>query len=206
MTTKRKDAIEEAERHFAAGRIDRARAIVERALATNGDGGAAKKLAAAIALAEERWDAVLAYTDDASKDAWTHFARARALLGLGRLDDASTALVRSRDLDPSDPGIYELETMLLRAKDDLPGALAAIEGAIVLDPLRVSALAMKADVLLAIERDEEAFDVFRAAVRSRSEDPRAHAKMLLHFAQILESRGKTDEATMARTIAKKLAK
>lgn len=199
-----KSKLDEAKKHFAAGRIDRARAIVERLLEGKGDRRDVHRLAAALDLAEERFESALGHLDSSPADAWVEFARARSLLGLGRYDEAEIAMRRSRDLDPSDPGIYELETMLRRAKDDLPAALHAIEGAIALHPTRVSALAMKADVLLALGRDDEALETFRSAVRTRSSEPREHAKLLRRFAEILEARGEKEEAEAARGIASTL--
>jgi tetratricopeptide (TPR) repeat protein len=199
----------QAKQHFSAGRQGQASALVDRILAAAPDNADARRFAAMVALADERYDAVLDHLGrvGAKDDAWLEFAKARALFGLGRLEEAEAPLRRSRDLDPADPGVYELEAMLRRAQGDAAAALDALSGALALEPRRASALAMKADLLFEQGRGDEALEAFRSAVRSRDESTAAErAELLARLAAILDARGEAEEASAARRLAEALSK
>lgn len=203
MKRKRGD-LDIARRHLAAGRLDEAASVSSELLARRDD-PEARALAAAIAIARERWEDALGHADAAlagsDRDAWLFFARARALLGLGQTGEARRALHRSRDLDPADPSVYELEAAILRAAGDLEGALHACDGAIALDPHRVSAYSLRADLLDALGRGDEAIEVLRNAVRKLGRTPEHHVAVLTKLAALLTARGEHDEAEVARTLA-----
>jgi tetratricopeptide (TPR) repeat protein len=163
-----------------------------------------------ICLAAERWEAARIgaerlIAEGARGDrAKHHAAHARALLGLGRVEEAHAALVRARDLDPSDPSMYELEAIVLRAKGDLPGALYAAEGAIALDAHRPAAYGLIAELLELLGRGDEAVERLREAVRKLARDPQGHARILGQLATLLEGRGEHEEASAARGLAAQL--
>lgn len=197
-----------AKQALAAGNLARAEALVLRALERSPDDREALGVAGALATAREEWEAALGHLDRVlaqdSRDPWAHLARARALLGLGRLDDARAALHRSRDLDPADPGLYEIEATILRAKGELDAALHACEGAIALDPHRVSAYAMRAELLDATGRGDEALEGLRAAVRKLGRSAESHAALLERLAAMLDARGEREEAAAARSLIAQL--
>ncbi len=207
---RRRASFETARGHLAAGRLELAARESAAVLASRPDDAEARRLAAAIAVARERWEEGLEHADaalkEAAKDPWLHFARARSLLGLGRLDDAKKALHRSRDLDPADPGLYELEATILRSSGATEEALDACEGALALDPHRASAYAMKADLLDALERGDEAVELLRDAVRKLGHHAGDHGVILTRLAEALSARGEDDEARVARDLAAQLAK
>lgn len=199
-----RDPLAAARRALARGELDRAEAECARALEQTADDPGARSLAVAIAIARERWDEALARAEQATEDAFVAFARARALLALGRLDEAYAALRRSRDLDPSDPALYELEATILRARGDAASALHAAEGASALDPHRGSAYTLRAELLELLGRGDEALALLRDAVRRLGRDPVHHAAVLSHLAALLEARGETDEAEAARALAARI--
>src|SRR5690606_31158277 len=202
----KRDPLEVARRALARGELARAERECGRLLARDPDHAGARSLAVAIATAAERWDDVLARAARAPEDAFVCFARARALLALGRLDEAHAALRRSRDLDPSDPALYELEAAILRARGDLAGALHAAEGALALDAHRASAYAPRAELLELLGRPEEAIESLRAAVRRLGRDPARHAAVLSRLAALLEARGEVEEAAVARSLLARIAR
>src|SRR5690606_17281144 len=123
------DLVKTAQRAIASGELERAESLVQRGLERSPRDAALLGVAGVLATAREEWEPALAHLDALlaldGTNPWAHFARARALLGLDRLDDALAALHRSRDLDPSDPGLYELEATILRARGELDAALYA---------------------------------------------------------------------------------
>ncbi len=199
-----RDALAAARRALARGELDHAEAECARALEQSADHPGAHSLAAAIAIARERWNEALAHAERAPEDPFVAFARARALLALGRIDEAHAALRRSRDLDPTDPALYELEATILRARGDAAGALHAAEGASALDPHRGSAYTLRAELLELLGRGDEALALLRDAVRRLGRDPAHHAAVLSHLAALLEARGEAEEAEAARGLAARI--
>ncbi len=202
---KRREPIDVARAALERGDLARAEAECARVLARAPSHAGARSLAVAIAVAAERWEDVLERADKAEADAFVDFARARALLALGRLDEAHAALRRSRYRDPSDPRLSELEAAILRAAGDLPGALHAAEGALALDPHRAPAHTLRAELLELLGRGDEALESLRAAVRKLGRDATHHAAILEHLASMLERRGEAGEAAVARSLAASVA-
>jgi len=202
------DLVKTAKQALAAGNLARAEALCTRALERSPHDREALGVAGALATAREEWELALGHLDamlaQDDKDAWAHLARARALLGIGRLDEARAALHRSRDLDPADPGLYEIEATILRGKGELDAALHACEGAVALDPHRVSAYAMRADLLDAMGRGDEALEVLRTAVRKLGRSAESHVALLEKLAALLDARGEPEEAAAARSLVSQL--
>jgi tetratricopeptide (TPR) repeat protein len=165
---------------------------------------------APLCLVVERWEAARVGAERLLADGKRedrgryHAIHARALLGLGRVDEAHAALVRARDLDPADPGVYVLEAVILRARGDLSGALHAAEGAVALDPQRADAHGLIAELLELLGRPEEALERLRDAVRKLGRDPAGHTRLLEKLAARLEARGEADEAAAARALLTQL--
>lgn len=201
MKRRTRDPLELARDALERGELDRAEEEHARILARSPDHPGARSLGVAIAIARERWEEALSRAEVAPHDAFVWFARARALLALGRLDEAHAALRSSRDLDPSDPGLYELEATILRASGDLNAALYAAEGALALDAHRGSAYTLRAELLDLLGRGDEAVESLRVAVRALGRDPAHHAAVLSHLAKLLDARGEAEEAEVARSLA-----
>ena len=208
MTRRSLDLVKSAKQALAAGNLARGEALCMRALERAPNDREALGVAGALATKREDWEVALGYLDAVlaqdANDPWAHLARARALLGLGRLDEARAALHRSRDLDPADPGLYEIEATILRGQGELDAALHACEGAIALDPHRISAYSMRAELLEAMGRGEEALEVLRTAVRKVSRSVESHAALLEELAAILETHGEPEEAAAARSLLAQL--
>jgi tetratricopeptide (TPR) repeat protein len=208
LVTRRLDYVKSAKQALAAGYLDRAAALCAQALDRSPTDKEALGVAGALATAREDWELALGHLDAVlaqdAKDPWAHLARARALLGLGRLEEARAALHRSRDLDPADPGLYEIEATILRGQGELEAALHACEGAIALDPHRVSAYSMRAELLDAMGRGDEALEVLRGAVRKLGRGAESHVAILEKLAALLDARGDHDEAAAARSLVAQL--
>ena len=117
------------------------------------------------ALAEEKYDAALAALDAALGDAamagdgplaGTIAAdRARALVGLGRTDEAAAALERARADAPQNADVWLLSATLSRRLDDLAAAQGQIETAAALAP-EDPAVGLEAGVIAALAGNDEA--------------------------------------------------
>jgi tetratricopeptide (TPR) repeat protein len=116
------------------------------------------------ALAEEKYDTALAALDTALGDA-TMAAdaplagtisadRARALVGLGRTDEAAAALEHARTNAPQNADVWLLSATLSRRLDDLDVARGQIETAAALAP-EDPAVALEAGVIAALSGDDE---------------------------------------------------
>jgi tetratricopeptide (TPR) repeat protein len=116
------------------------------------------------ALAEEKYDIALAAFDTALGDA-TMAAdaplagtisadRARALVGLGRTDEAAAALEHARTNAPQNADVWLLSATLSRRLDDLEAARGQIETAAALAP-DDPAVALEAGVIAALSGDDE---------------------------------------------------
>ena len=143
---------------FLAGRD----ALAETARADRARLGA---MAGNAALAEEKYDAALAAFDTALGDAAmggdTPLAgtisadRARALVGLGRMDEAAEALEKARTDAPQNADAWLLSATLSRRLDDLAAAQGQIETAAALAP-EDPAVGLEAGVIAALAGNDEA--------------------------------------------------
>ena len=147
-----------AERSFLAGRDD----------ALEQDFPLRAKLAAMAgnaALADERYDAALADLALAAADAAAggetvvggevEIDRSRALVALGRMDEAGEALAKARSDAPQDVDTWLLSATLARRLDDLAKAQAYIETAAGLDP-RNPAVGLEAGLIAVLSGDDDA--------------------------------------------------
>jgi tetratricopeptide (TPR) repeat protein len=117
------------------------------------------------ALADERYDAALADLALAAADAAAagetvvggevEIDRSRALVALGRMDEAGEALAKARSDAPQDVDTWLLSATLARRLDDLAKAQAYIETAAGLDP-RNPAVGLEAGLIAVLSGDDDA--------------------------------------------------
>jgi tetratricopeptide (TPR) repeat protein len=81
--------------------------------------------------------------------------KARALVGLGRNDEAAATLQRARTDAPQDPDVWLLSATLSRRRGDLQDAQAQIEAAATLAP-KDPAIGLEAGVIAALAGNDEA--------------------------------------------------
>ena len=99
--------------------------------------------------------------------------RARALVALGRLDEAAAALVTARDADPDNDEVWLLSATLSRRMGDLAAAQAQIERAAILRPAGPE-IGLEAGVIAALDgRDEAALRSWRSVLESAPGTPAA---------------------------------
>ena len=147
-----------AHRAFLAGRD----ALADTARVDRARLGA---MAGNAALAEEKYEAALEALDDAVGDAamggdatlaGTITAdRARALVGLGRLEEASEALERARADAPQNADVWLLSATLSRRMDDLAAAQGQIATAAALAPAD-PAIGLEAGLIAALAGNDDA--------------------------------------------------
>lgn len=143
---------------FIAGRD----ALAENARAERARLGA---MAGNAALAEVKYDAALAAFDTALGDAamggdaplagTISADRARALVGLGRMEEAAEALEKARADAPQNADVWLLSATLSRRLDDLAAAQGQIETAAALAPAD-PAVGLEAGVIAALAGNDEA--------------------------------------------------
>lgn len=137
------------------------------------------------ALADGRNDAALADFDLAVADAGeaadpalgggVQTDRSRALVALGKLDEASAALETARRDSPQNADTWLLSATLARRQGDLAAAQARIETAVGLDPKNPD-IGLEAGVIAALgNRDEAARKSFQSVIDTAAGSPEADA-------------------------------
>jgi tetratricopeptide (TPR) repeat protein len=163
----------------AAGRLDLAVGAFERAVAAMpASGGAEQNLA--MALCEGHWFAeaeastrrALAKGAD-TPDIW--LTRARALQGLGALDDAEHAFRRALALDPSAEAHAELAQLIWTRTEDAGLALRDLDAALAARPGDAGLVRARANVLVSLGNRAGAYATYAGALARPGADPSLHA-------------------------------
>jgi putative PEP-CTERM system TPR-repeat lipoprotein len=139
------------------------------------------------ALAEADDEAI---TDAAAK-AELQALRGEALLGLGRVDEASAAFKQALGVHAVDETAQLGLARVAAARSDLAGAQAAVDGALQRAPTSLAALLLKADLLAAERRTQEAAQAYERAIALQPGNQRAHlglVPLLLRQGQAAKAR------------------
>jgi tetratricopeptide (TPR) repeat protein len=118
--------------------------------------------------------------------------RARALLDLGRTDEARAMLARILAVEPSD--VEALVVLSLAQADEPRASLETARRVLSLDPENLQGLLLCADACLELNRVNEAVEYARAAVEEAPWLAAAHASLAQSLGR---RRGRQDEAVQA---------
>jgi tetratricopeptide (TPR) repeat protein len=128
-------------------------------------------------------------------------ARARALAGVGRLEQAERAVRDGLAGAPSDPELLGLLAGLRRLQGDARGALEFADAAVAVAPGQAVVHIERAECLLVLSRPEEARDSAREAVRLAPYRPEPHRSLARCLTLLKDHDGARDAAGRAVTIA-----
>ncbi len=121
------------------------------------------------------------------------YAALGSLLGrhtYGRIPEAKGYLEKAIDLDPAWGRPYNLMAVLCRAEGDMAGAEAQALAALERDPDEVAAHNNYANLLVALERFDEAETHYRVAIEANAR----HPKPYYNLACLFSLQGRVDEA------------
>lgn len=135
---------------------------------------------------------------DASTDAASMLAlRATAELGLRRTDDARKTLQHAQQIDPNNAWVHLALAQLALADHNLTLAMQALDQALHLDPKQLDALVMKADLLRASGKEDEAAATYREVIRLNPQHSGARlalAGIALNANRLADARKEVDAA------------
>ena len=106
---------------------------------------------------------------------YLHYVRALALHRLDRDDDARAAIGEALRLNAEDEDYFSLLSSIELARRNWPGALAAAEQALALNPEHVNAANLRAMALVRLGRKEEAAATVEFALHRAPENAFSHA-------------------------------
>jgi protein O-GlcNAc transferase len=149
------------------GRMDAARQSAERAVALRPTNASLHQTLGGILMEAGRLEEAAASFNRAlaiKPDSKTYRNLARLLVNLGRMKEASDALIAAITTDPLDAGAYAALGTVLRDRGNNEGAAEAYSKAIGLDPNDPDVHTSLGSVLLALGRIEEAEAAYRVAL------------------------------------------
>jgi aspartyl/asparaginyl beta-hydroxylase (cupin superfamily) len=143
---------------------------------------------------------------DQEGEAAGYEAEADRAAGRGDADQARTLLERATAADPARAETWLKLAAMCRAQGDLPAALAAVAGALRVDPLGFMPLLLKASLLEKMDRQAEAGETYGYALAQAPEAVPPHLGTMVvharavHDAHVAEAASRLAEAAQASAL------